>query len=1075
MAIIGTGGSTSAKVIADVLKEHRQGLVIVSGRSRSEKLAEDLSFFCDKEVLTLPEDEYVFVKYEAKNQDQEIDRAIIINKIIKGEDIVIVAPASGAIKRMIPKEAYDHKSLTVSTGKELPPNEFKKSLSEIGFERVNQVYSPGQYSARGGIVDVYPLDSQEPFRIEYFGDIIESIRTFDIDTQRSIEGVESILISPIMSKDNSETNSRPGSYEYIWDYINNGVVFIEEPDRIREHLDLRYKELWNDLEYLVEKDQASFSEGDMITGIQDLERVYDYNTLYILQPFSKKIEGIDSLNEIVSIKYQPVTKYQGHMDLLARDIENYLEKGVRCVIVSGTENRMSSLKDFIKDQGYTHGVSVVMGSLSSGMYLPNEGVCYISDRDIFDNTKISGQRKRKRRRQGQPLKSFSELKKGEYVVHDNHGIGIYQGIEEVNDQGIPRDYIKIKYQGKGVLYVPVEQMDIVQKYIGNEGKPPKINKLGSDEWRRTRERARNAINDMTDELVELYAKRKAEGGYAFAEDTVWQKEFEDSFPYEETQDQLQSIEEIKKDMEKDEPMDRLLCGDVGYGKTEVAARGIFKCLIEGKQAAMLVPTTILASQHYDTLKERFKNYPFEIELMSRFKSDGELKETAQKLKKGKVDLLIGTHRILSEDVEFKDLGLLVVDEEQRFGVAHKEKIKKLKAGVDVLTLSATPIPRTLNMSLTGIRDMSLISEPPEERYPVQTYVVEQDDDLIREVINRELDRGGQVFVVFNRVRGIINVANSIRSLVPDARVAVGHGQMSENALEDVMKSFVAGEIDVLVATTIVESGLDIPNANTLIVLDSDKCGLSQLYQLRGRVGRSNRIAYAYLMYKKEKVLTEIAEKRLRAIREFTEFGAGFKIAMRDMELRGAGNILGAQQSGHMMDVGYELYARMVDEASRRARGETVKPKNSDISIELKSVANIPSWYIEDEGVKLAIYKRIADIESDEEADDVRDELADRFGDIPKETENLIMISRIRELAQNAHLDRIHEQNGKVYLTVSREDPISPYAVMKVNQEMGDAVTFYGGRIPYFAVDFDKKNKLERTKKVLGALVEGLGT
>ena len=1074
IAITGTGAQASPYVIAKLLKEGRQALIIVPGRVRSERLAEDLSFFCNREILILPPDEEVFLKYEAKNKDQEVARARVLKKLRTDENVIVIAPASGAIKRTPPLKDYEDRAFVLALGNEMPLDRLKETLGELGYERTDTVYGPGQFSVRGGIVDIYAPDSDEPFRIEFFGDDVDSIRTFDIESQRSTENKERIEIYPAITlNENFEGKTKSyksEEYEYIWDYMKDGDIFIEDPERIVESLNLRHQELWNDLEYLIEKEQATWDEGDLITGVEDLQKAYEKEAVYFLQPFTRRIQGVEELSEIRSFRMQPVTSYNGHMDLLAKDIKSFGEKGYKVYISASSDPRVNSLIDFLKDEKLDGIASVKPGFLSAGLVIPEERECYISDGNIFDSSKIAGRkRKHKAASKGKAIQAFTELHKGEYVVHDNHGIGVFQGIEELNDQGIIRDYIKIKYQGHGILYVPVEQMDVVQKYIGSEGKTPKINKLGSDEWRRIKQRAKKAVADMTEELIELYAKRKSESGYAFSEDTVWQAEFETAFPYEETPDQLRSIDEIKADMEKEEPMDRLLCGDVGYGKTEVAARAIFKCLIEGKQAAMLVPTTILASQHFDTLRERLKGFPFTIELMSRFRTNKELTDTAEKLSKGKVDLVIGTHRILSKDIKFKDLGLLVVDEEQRFGVKHKEKLKTLKAGIDVLTLSATPIPRTLNMSLTGIRDMSLISEPPEERYPVQTYVIEQDDDLVREVINRELDRGGQVFVVYNRVRGIVRIAERIKELIPEARIAVGHGQMSEASLEEVMRKFVSGEIDVLVATTIVESGLDIPNANTLIVLEADKCGLSQLYQLRGRVGRSNRIAYAYLMYQKEKVLTEVAEKRLRAIKEFTEFGAGFKIAMRDMELRGAGNVLGAEQSGHMLDVGYEMYARLVDEAARRARGEEVHEKREDFAVEIKVNANIPQWYIEDESIKLAMYKRIADIESDYDRDDVIDELIDRFGDIPKETINLIKISLIRSKAEKSPLTRIHEQNSKIYLTVEGEEKISPFTVMEMNERFQGRSLFHGGKESYFVLSVDNKNKLDSTIEAIDIL------
>ena len=658
------------------------------------------------------------------------------------------------------------------------------------------------------------------------------------------------------------------------------------------------------------------------------------------------------------------------------------------------------------------------------------------------------------------MQSFSDFKTGDYVVHENHGIGKFLGIQALEVQGEQKDYLKIKYSGTDLLYVPVEQMDIVQKYIGSEGIAPKVSKLSGDEWKVAKTRAKLAIAEMTEELIKLYADRKASKGYAFSKDTVWQKEFEAYFSYQETDDQLTSIEEIKKDMESNLPMDRLLCGDVGYGKTEVAARAIFKCISEGKQAAMLVPTTILANQHYNSLKDRFSNFPFNIDMLSRFRTDKQQEKIIDGLKRGSVDFVIGTHRLLSDDIKYKDLGLLVIDEEQRFGVAHKEKLKQLKSNIDVLTLSATPIPRTLNMSLTGIKDMSLITEPPSDRYPVQTYVLEQDDIVMREIIARELDRDGQVYIVFNRVKGINRLAEKVQSLVPDAKIVVGHGQMNEKSLESVMQTFISGKADILIATTIIESGIDIPNANTMIVIDADKCGLAQLYQLRGRVGRTDKIAYAYLMYQKNKVLTEVAEKRLKAIKEFTEFGSGFKVAMRDLEIRGAGNVLGAEQSGHMMNIGYELYCKLVDDAVRKAKGESVPEQVDEINIELDVAANIPNWYIDNETLKLQMYKKIATVSTREDSEEIIDELLDRFGDLPKETLNLIAISMIRALSANVGVCNIHEQAGKVVIYFAQDNALKAYALMKASEKFGSKIFFHGGNEPFIRLSVARKERLD---------------
>ena len=753
-----------------------------------------------------------------------------------------------------------------------------------------------------------------------------------------------------------------------------------------------------------------------------------------------------------------MTSYAGHLDVLENDLKRIADGKNRVVISASSDERQQTIDDFVANIGLADKIQVVQGSLSMGMVFPEEKLYIISDKDIFNSTRIG--KKRHKTNRSQKMQSFSDFKTGDYVVHENHGIGKFLGIQALEVQGEQKDYLKIKYSGTDLLYVPVEQMDIVQKYIGSEGIAPKVSKLSGDEWKVAKTRAKLAIAEMTEELIKLYADRKASKGYAFSKDTVWQKEFEAYFSYQETDDQLTSIEEIKKDMESNLPMDRLLCGDVGYGKTEVAARAIFKCISEGKQAAMLVPTTILANQHYNSLKDRFSNFPFNIDMLSRFRTDKQQEKIIDGLKKGSVDFVIGTHRLLSDDIKYKDLGLLVIDEEQRFGVAHKEKLKQLKSNIDVLTLSATPIPRTLNMSLTGIKDMSLITEPPSDRYPVQTYVLEQDDIVMREIIARELDRDGQVYIVFNRVKGINRLAEKVQSLVPDAKIVVGHGQMNEKSLESVMQTFISGKADILIATTIIESGIDIPNANTMIVIDADKCGLAQLYQLRGRVGRTDKIAYAYLMYQKNKVLTEVAEKRLKAIKEFTEFGSGFKVAMRDLEIRGAGNVLGAEQSGHMMNIGYELYCKLVDDAVRKAKGESVPEQVDEINIELDVAANIPNWYIDNETLKLQMYKKIATVSTREDSEEIIDELLDRFGDLPKETLNLIAISMIRALSANVGVCNIHEQAGKVVIYFAQDNALKAYALMKASEKFGSKIFFHGGNEPFIRLSVARKERLD---------------
>ena len=1124
--ISGISESRCAPIIANLAEEERQSLIVTATAARADRLASDLSFFSRKPIYVLPAEEQIFLRYEAKNHDLLLERLKILKAIRNDEECVIVVPASAAVKKITPHRYFESSSIKIALGGSIDTGKLKADLVRLGYERMELVDAKGQFSVRGAIIDIFTPDSENPCRIELFDTEVDSIRTFDIDTQRSIENRRDIEIYPaeqmlmdrelfdaaadrlskeydaqvrrlrkkdgdcgetadnlekrkdelceyIRSMSNLQLLENYLHYfyeepEYIWDYMEGGRIFVDDPDRICEYLDAREKEAKDDFKVFLERGQVIPKDLELLSGREDFYRIYGCPQVYILTPFTKVIRGVGELSEVRSIRSRQMVAFNGRLDVLEDELKNFVQNGYRVAIVVSTEDRLANMREFVERIGLLEKVSVEEGSLSSGMDFPDEKICYISENDIFTGQKTA-RRKRKSKTKAQQIQSFSDMQRGDYVVHENHGIGRFLGIEQLTVQGEKKDYLKIKYAGNDMLYVPVEQMDIIQKYIGSEGAVPKINKLSGGEWKVTKAKAKAAIAEMAGELLQLYAQRKMQKGHAFGEDTVWQKEFEDAFPYTETDDQLRAVEEIKSDMERPAAMDRLLCGDVGFGKTEVAARALFKCIADGKQAAVLVPTTILANQHYYTLKDRFEHFPLKVEMLSRFRSEKQQEQIIDQLSKGQVDLIIGTHRLLSSDVKFKDLGLLVVDEEQRFGVAHKEKIKQMKQNVDVLTLSATPIPRTLNMSLTGIKDMSLIEEPPEERYPVQTYVLEQDEMMLREIINREMDRGGQVFVVYNRVRGIYKIADMIRELVPEASVIVGHGQMNEHLLEDVMLSFINGEKDVLVATTIIESGIDISNANTMIILDADRYGLSQLYQLRGRVGRSNRMAYAYLMYQKNKVLTEVAEKRLKAIREFTEFGAGFKVAMRDLEIRGAGNLLGSEQSGHMMNIGYELYCKLVDDAIRSLQGEIINEHREEITVELMATANIPNWYIENETLKLQMYKKIAAVATEEDMEEMIDELLDRFGEVPRETLNLIRISRIRSLAEELSVTRIHEQQDKVIVTFAEKNPLSGYALMCVNETFGMRAFVHGGKEPFIRLSVRPAAKLDDLAKLLQIL------
>lgn len=1124
VSLTGISESRVAPVAAHIAEEKGQSLILTATRLRAERLAKDLSFFVNIPVYVLPQEDTLAFRYEARDRNGLLERMKIEKELLGGGDLIVLAPICDAVKKLPPGRILSEKSFSLEVGDELDIEEVRNSLVAMGYERFNMIDSGGQFAIRGDIIDIYPPGEPLPVRIELFDTEVDAIRSFYPDTQRSAENLKSVEIYPAMQiicdddvlskgiegikreyaksikkaekKESKETaenlNARMShmvenlenvtnlqsfegfvSYfydetEYIWQYMQNGCIMIDDPDRICDAIETRAAEAMDDFTVLLERGLAVPFELGCYPKASDYYSVFGEESVYVFSPFIRKIKGAETLAEIHNLKSRQPISFNGKLDMLRTELDGYIRNGYEIVIACSTEERLANMREFLDRYEYGSRVAVKAGELTSGIEFPDQKKVWLSDGDIFAGHKTKKRRKARKDNENR-IKNFADIKNGDFVVHENHGIGKFIGIKQLVVQGEQKDYLQIKYAGKDMLYVPVEQMDVVQKYSGSDGVTPKINKLSGGEWKKTKAKAKAAIAAMAADLIDLSAARSISEGYAFERDGEWQKEFEDSFPYAETDDQLKCVAEIKADMEKPEPMDRLLCGDVGFGKTEVAARALFKCVADGKQAAVLVPTTILANQHYYNLKERFERFPFKVDVLSRFKSDGEQKKTIEKVNEGKVDLLIGTHRMLSDDVKFKDLGLLVIDEEQRFGVQHKEKIKKLKNNIDVLTLSATPIPRTLHMSLSGIRDMSIIAEPPEERYPVQTYVVEQDDQVIRNVISRELDRGGQVYVVYNRVQGINQVAKKISDLVPDAEVAVGHGQMDEHRLEKVMVDFMDGNTNVLVATTIIENGLDISNVNTIIVLDTDRLGLSQLYQLRGRVGRSDKIAYAYFMYQPGKVLTQVAEKRLRAIKEFTEFGSGFKVAMRDLEIRGAGNVLGNAQSGHIVNIGYELYCKLVGEAIRALRGETVNESSEETQVEIQVSAYIPDRYIPDETMKLTMYKRIAEIHTKEDEEDIIEELLDRFGDIPKETVNLIKISRIRKLAGNAFIGRIHEAAGKVMFSFIDEKHINPIGIANVSEEFGMKVLFHGGVSPFLRLSTDRKNKLDDSIRLLEAL------
>ena len=1094
----GISGSRTAYMLTAGIKEKHRLLAVVSSGQAAARLAGDLVFYMPElNVIVLPEEEDVHVLYEARDRGslgKRIQALAALSGSTPDADpetgagmTAVIAPVSAAMKLTECPERFTRSVIRVKVGKRVDPLGLRKQLSDAGYQAAAVTESPGEYTARGGILDVFSPAMETAVRIEFFDDEIDSIRTFNTETQRSIDVLNEAVIVPAAEfiPDNKEKEKalaavmkeydrmvRRFRKEHAHPDVADGRIDAVETRRGRirdifesgaasqmfadllEYFDVEKCRLWD---YAAGAAVAVCDPAAVMSAIPDSFKNEDFFDIYkdaygltakrdidVYTPFPESVQGVDKFDRIDNVKSRQIAPFNGHIELFASETERLTADGFRVIIAAGSKERNERVKEYLEIAEVSGNISYMEGILSGGFIMDDDKICCISGQDIFTGAVRAPRRKAKRKSSKDSIR-FSDLHKGDYVVHELHGIGRFEGIKPVTADGTTRDYLLIRYAGTDMLYIPTEQLDVIQKYIGNSGNPPALSRLSGTSWKRTRERARKAAMEIAEDLIKLYAKRQAEGGYAFGPDTVWQAEFEEAFPYTETDDQLRATEEIKADMEKPLPMDRLLCGDVGYGKTEVAARAVFKCISEGKQAAILAPTTLLVDQHYHSLRERFDRFPFEIEELSRFRSKTAITKTVKGIRSGRVDLVIGTHRLLSDDVKFKDLGLLVVDEEQRFGVRHKERIKEFKSNIDVLTLSATPIPRTLNMSLTGIKDISLIEEPPGDRFPVHTYVTPYDEEILRSAITRELARGGQVFVVNNRITGINQVAEMVSRLVPEAIVGIGHGRMHEEDLENTMLDFIESCINVLVATTIIENGIDIPNANTMIILNADRFGLAQLYQLRGRVGRSDRLAYAYLMYQPGKVLTEIARKRLAAIREFTEFGAGFKLAMRDLELRGAGNILGEAQSGHIESIGYELYCKEIDRAVRQLKGEDVGEARSEISIDLPVCASIPADYIPDETLRLEAYRRISGILDSDDAMDVIDEFTDRYGDVPDEALELINVAEIRAHAEYLGISDINRTDRWVNIRFAGGVKVHPFVFVMAKSEYGDRIVLTDGR------------------------------
>lgn len=1104
--------------IAQTTGEHA-AIVALYSDMEARLFEKDLRFFSDN-VYFFPSKEYVFYPIDASGHGAEHERLSALNALSQKKNAIIVTSVEALLQYTLPEKIFKENIISLKVGDVEEPAELAEKLVGMGYTREELVEGRGQFSIRGGIVDVYAPGSDNPVRIEFFDNEIDSLREFDIISQRSIENISSAAIFPctevIISEEKRaelekklekeakrlekagmedaarQTEEDAGllkdgeRFPHIDKYISliydgipvlteylpeDGFVFLIEPKRLNERA--RSME-WEQGELISE-----LSEKGIIT-LKNVKYWRDYKD-FTADVSKRRLISLNALNHSgIDFKYNAIfnfatkttVSFHGKTEYLIEDLKNWNREGYTVIILSGNRTRGENMAGYISDKGikaeYTErikdikkaSVTVTSGSISKGFEYPDIKLVVVSDNEIFKPSK----KKRRREKNADRIKSYNDLNVGDYVVHREHGIAKYLGINRVTVNRVTKDYLKLQYQGTDVLYVPVDQLDRLYKYVGGEADKVKLNSLGGTDWSKTKTKVKSAAKDIAKQLISLYAQREKTKGYAFSEDTPWQKDFEDTFIYQETDDQLQSIEEVKKDMESDRPMDRLLCGDVGYGKTEVALRAAFKAATDSKQVAYLCPTTVLAMQHYNTFKSRMEDFPIKIEMLSRFKTPAQQQKIIKKLAGGEIDILIGTHRILQKDVVFKDLGLLIIDEEQRFGVSDKERLKELKKSVDVLSMTATPIPRTLHMSMINVRDMSVLETPPENRYPVQTYVLEQNPVILADAMKKELARGGQVFYLYNRVQGIYKTAEWIQKMIPDAKISVGHGKMNKEELEDVMYDMINGATDILVCTTIIETGLDIPNANTIIIENADKMGLAQLYQLRGRVGRSNRSAYAYLTYRRDGILSEVAQKRLSAIRDFTEFGSGFKVAMRDLEIRGAGNLLGAQQHGHMDAVGYDMYCRILKESVDEIQGNEPE-EEINTQLDLQIDAYIPEKYIRDHNQRIDVYKQIAAVETEEDASDLTDELCDRFGDLPRTVRCLIEVARIKAAAKKLGVTMLAQKGKRIELTFS-EKHFDPNTALELLKKMPSRIKLLSGEHPRIEFTADNNDGIIANIKFL---------
>ena len=1122
VSVTGLGESANAHFIYSLQNDlNKSALVITYTDYDAKRLYDDISFFAKDKVLYYPSKEYIFYDIAAADRANMHDRLNVLKKINSDGNFIVVASLDAVLQYTIDKKTFVQNTIDISLGKTVELEKLQNDLVIMGYVREDMVEGRGQFSVRGGILDIYPPDAENPFRIEFFDDETDSIREFDIMTQRSIVKIEHIKIIPCLETvfdddikadiiNKLSKKAKKAGEELKQTLLTDIEKFENERcfPSIDKYVSMIYGGIPTVLDHMPEDSTVIIDEvrrihersksfewemGEMVTDLSDrgmlladgMDFWHDYTELCrkischttvcmnVLSHTSIDFKPKQSFNFIV----KGLNSFHGNLEFLYDDAAKWQERKATVCILSSNKNKGLDLVDAFNNKGvsaqYAENaddikqgmINVLRGSIYKGFEYPLINFIMVSDREVFAG------KKRKRRDNdldsANKIKAYTDINIGDYVVHQNHGIGQYVGLQKLTVDGITKDYLKINYSGSDNLYLPTDQLDLLYKYTLPANGNVKLNKLSNNDWNKTKARVKAATADLADYLINLYSEREKTQGFAFSKDTVWQKEFEDTFNYIETEDQLRSIDEVKADMESTKPMDRLLCGDVGYGKTEVALRAAFKAVMDGKQVAYLAPTTVLAMQHYNTFYQRMKDFPVKVEMLSRFKTPTQQKQILKRLRTGETDIVIGTHKILQKNINFKDLGLLIIDEEQRFGVAHKERLKELKKNIDVLTLTATPIPRTLHMSMINIRDMSVLNEPPEDRYPVQTYVLEKNMSVLIDAIKAELAREGQVYYLVNRVQGIEHVAQQLALALPDARIQVAHGQMKESELEDIMVNMQNGEVDVLVCTTIIETGLDIPNVNTIIIENADRLGLAQLYQLRGRVGRSNRKAYAYLTYQPSKLLNDVAQKRLQAIKEFTEFGSGFKIAMRDMEIRGAGNVLGSQQHGHIDAVGYDMYCKILHESINEAQGKTVA-EESHALIDITVSAFISEKYINNHTQRIDIYKKISYIETQDDAYEVQEEIEDRFGDLPKEVQNLIDIALIKSMAVQSKVYEVVQKGDNVIFKIY-PDAVNMKVVAGLNEVFGTKILLSAGEKPYLTYRMnadDKKRTLENIKFIL---------